>query len=531
MGAEWTSMCDVRIATHPGALRLELRAPRPRPRHRRRDLAAATPRRRADRDAAADVGRLLVGAGALATRGTWTRVVEPDGAAWTPPTSWRAASCAACPRPRRAPSGCSTTVSTARLLEHQEASRAELLACFISEEHARGVAAFIEAGERPHGPRRARQVQGLARRSRRSRPPWPTGIRERLRTTSTVVERPIADGGEGTVDCAVGAGFEPLAVRVRGPFGELRRGPHRRARRRRGRRARRGVWVAPARLADRSRRSTRTPVASATRCWPPSTTAAAGSRSASAGASRPTAGSAWRGRWVSVPSTRTAHELGYGGGALGGLATGWTPRASTPRIREADLTLATDVDSPLLGPRGAARLFAPQKGAGPRPRSSSWSRRWRTWPTRSRGSPATTVRDLPGCGAAGGVGHHRGRTSRRASRARAPTCSPRSSGSTPWCDEADLVVTGEGRWDEQTAARQGADARRPPGRRRRQTGGGGGRRGDGATRRPCARRASTDALALTDLEPDPAVCMTQAAELLVEAGRRVADRASLARRT
>jgi glycerate kinase len=36
-----------------------------------------------------------------------------------------------------------------------------------------------------------------------------------------------------------------------------------------------------------------------------------------------------------------------------------------PRLAEVDLRIATDVTSPLLGPQGAARMFAPQKGASP----------------------------------------------------------------------------------------------------------------------------------------------------------------------
>ena len=55
-------------------------------------------------------------------------------------------------------------------------------------------------------------------------------------------------------------------------------------------------------------------------------------------------------------------DLPDGGAALAGLArldlTGLDPRLATTR-----LVLAADVDSPLLGPAGAAAVFAPQKGA------------------------------------------------------------------------------------------------------------------------------------------------------------------------
>ena len=36
-----------------------------------------------------------------------------------------------------------------------------------------------------------------------------------------------------------------------------------------------------------------------------------------------------------------------------------------PRLASVRVLLATDVDNPLLGPHGAARVFAPQKGATP----------------------------------------------------------------------------------------------------------------------------------------------------------------------
>ena len=58
------------------------------------------------------------------------------------------------------------------------------------------------------------------------------------------------------------------------------------------------------------------------------------------------------------------HDLPDGGAALADLArldlSGLDPRLATTR-----LVLAADVDSPLLGPTGAAAVFGPQKGATP----------------------------------------------------------------------------------------------------------------------------------------------------------------------
>lgn len=88
-------------------------------------------------------------------------------------------------------------------------------------------------------------------------------------------------------------------------------------------------------------------------------------------------------------------ELARGGGALAGLAgvdrTGLRP--APRRVR-----LLTDVDNPLLGPRGAAATFAPQKGADPDD-VAVLERGLRAWADALGGDP-----DLPGAGAAGGAG-------------------------------------------------------------------------------------------------------------------------------
>lgn len=55
-------------------------------------------------------------------------------------------------------------------------------------------------------------------------------------------------------------------------------------------------------------------------------------------------------------------ELPRGGGALSRLSRIDVSKVD-PRARQVPFDIACDVDSELLGPRGAARLFAPQKGA------------------------------------------------------------------------------------------------------------------------------------------------------------------------
>ena len=119
------------------------------------------------------------------------------------------------------------------------------------------------------------------------------------------------------------------------------------------------------------------------------------------------------------------------------------------------LEVACDVSNPLLGPDGAAAIYGPQKGATPaqvdRPRRAQR----RAGPTTSRRATGRRERDTPGAGAAGGVGFAPARRSRTAS-GRSP-CAPASTSSwrrptsTPSSPRADLVITGEGRIDAQTA--------------------------------------------------------------------------------
>ncbi|MBE3581078.1 MAG: glycerate kinase [Thermoanaerobacteraceae bacterium] len=74
-----------------------------------------------------------------------------------------------------------------------------------------------------------------------------------------------------------------------------------------------------------------------------------------------------------------------------------------PRIREAEIMVACDVDNPLCGPRGASAVYGPQKGATPEmvPRLDAALARLADIMARDLGKE---VRNLPGAGAAGGLG-------------------------------------------------------------------------------------------------------------------------------
>ncbi|WIE65274.1 glycerate kinase [Curtobacterium sp. MCLR17_036] len=115
------------------------------------------------------------------------------------------------------------------------------------------------------------------------------------------------------------------------------------------------------------------------------------------------------------------------------------------RLPEGGAVVLTDVTSPLLGPHGAAAVFGPQKGVTPdrvpafETRLADWAR---CFPDVD---PAT-----PGAGAAGGVGFALlawGATLAAGAEGIAGVL-----GLPALLDGADVVVTGEGRYDAQSAA-------------------------------------------------------------------------------
>ena len=130
--------------------------------------------------------------------------------------------------------------------------------------------------------------------------------------------------------------------------------------------------------------------------------------------------------------------------ALGGSATvdgGAGLRDALDRL-PLPVTVACDVANPLLGPRGAARVFGPQKGATPE-QVEALERRLAAM------DELAAVADLPGAGAAGGLGA-----------ALASLGADLRSGIEVVLDavgfdavvaEADLAVTGEGAVDRSSA--------------------------------------------------------------------------------
>jgi len=214
-------------------------------------------------------------------------------------------------------------------------------------------------------------------------------------------EHPVADGGDGTVEAALSAGFTRTEVRCTGPTGDTVTA----ALAVRGR-------VAVVELAE----------ASGLRRLP-------GGRPAAT-----TATSRGTGELIAAALDLGCRQvvLGLGGSActdggagmvqaLGGrlldaagadLPPGGAPLADLdrldlsgfdPRVADTEFVVASDVDNPLLGPRGAAAVYGPQKSATPS-EVALLDAALARWAAVTRAATGADAAGLPGVGAAGGVG-------------------------------------------------------------------------------------------------------------------------------
>ena len=124
-----------------------------------------------------------------------------------------------------------------------------------------------------------------------------------------------------------------------------------------------------------------------------------------------------------------------------------------PRLASVDLAVACDVSNPLLGPMGAAAVYGPQKGATAAD-VVELDRRLSFYADALEAAASGRVRDTPGAGAAGGVGFG---LLAIADRFRSFALRPgvelvmEATDFTARLAGADLVITGEGRIDAQTA--------------------------------------------------------------------------------
>jgi glycerate kinase len=95
-------------------------------------------------------------------------------------------------------------------------------------------------------------------------------------------------------------------------------------------------------------------------------------------------------------------ELPDGGAALARLAR-IDLAGLDPRLKDCRITVACDVDNPLCGPRGASAVFGPQKGATP-DLVAELDAALSHFSTIAREATGQAVAELPGAGAAGGLG-------------------------------------------------------------------------------------------------------------------------------
>lgn len=118
-----------------------------------------------------------------------------------------------------------------------------------------------------------------------------------------------------------------------------------------------------------------------------------------------------------------------------------------PELAGLELVAATDVDNPLLGQDGAAAVFGPQKGADPAMVAALDAALGR-WADVLAAATGKDLRDLPGAGAAGGMGV--ALFALGAVREPGAALVRRLTGLDAELDTAHLVVTGEGSFDRQS---------------------------------------------------------------------------------
>ena len=331
---------------------------------------------------------------------------------------------------------------------------------------------------------------------------------------------PVADGGDGTVDAALAAGYERVPLRATGPTGEPVDTAFA---------EREGVAVVE--MAD----------VSGLRLLPPDRLAPL------------TASSYGTGEVVRAALDRGCHTvvLGIGGSAStdggagmvqalgarlldsagaelprGGAALAALDRVDLsgldPRLARARVVVASDVDNPLLGSHGAAAVYGPQKGADPQQVAllDAALARWADAVEAAAGPGDPSFRDRAGAGAAGGVGY----VAMALLRGELEPGIGLVLNLVRFADHlpgARLVITGEGSLDEQTL-----NGKAPAGVAAAAVAAGvpvvavAGRLALSADR---LRAAGIDrAYALVDIEPDVQRCLAEAGPLLEQLARRLA---------
>jgi glycerate 2-kinase len=147
------------------------------------------------------------------------------------------------------------------------------------------------------------------------------------------------------------------------------------------------------------------------------------------------------------------HDLEPGGAALAQLAE-LRADGLDRRLNRARLTIASDVTNPLCGPMGAAATYGPQKGADPTA-VQELDAALAAWGGAIERAKGRFVADIPGAGAAGGTTAGLiGFTSAKVRPGVEVVAELIGLGDA--LEAADLVITGEGRADEQTLSGKAA---------------------------------------------------------------------------
>lgn len=346
------------------------------------------------------------------------------------------------------------------------------------------------------------------------------GIRA-VRPEADVTALPVADGGDGTVAAAVAAGFERHEKEVTGPLGAP-------------------VTAAFALHGDTA--VVEMAEASGLQLMPPGVFAPltattygtgellgaaveAGARTIvlGVGGSATTDGGAGMlealgARFLDVDGDPVPH----GGGPLREMVSADLSGLDA-RLADVDVVLASDVDNPLTGPKGAPAVYGPQKGAGEQDVAvlDTALDHFVSVLGESVGPRAAELAESPGAGAAGGIGFG-ALVGLKATFRPGIEVLLEVLGFAGALDRADVVVTGEGSLDEQTlhgkapagvaaaARRQGKPVYAVCGRL--------------AIDAKALQGAGIEhAYALTDLESDPRRCMTNAGPLLEQSAQRLAE--------
>ncbi|MEU9221359.1 glycerate kinase [Streptomyces sp. NPDC048376] len=332
---------------------------------------------------------------------------------------------------------------------------------------------------------------------------------------------PVADGGDGTVAAAVAAGFERREVRVAGPLGDevtaayaLREDTA-------------VVEMAEASGLQRLPEGVLAPLTSSTYGSGELLRAAldAGARTIvfGVGGSATTDGGAGM---LAALGARfldgDGEPVAPGGGGLAGLASA-DLSGLDPRLSDVELVLASDVDNPLTGPKGAPAVYGPQKGASPDDVTALDAALAHfakvLEQTEGVGARAAEYAASPGAGAAGGIGFGAmllGARFRPGIEVMLDVL-----GFAPALDRADLVITGEGSLDEQTlhgkAPAGVAAAARAAGKEVVAV--------CGRLALPAetlGRAGIRRAYPLTDVEPDIAKCIAEAGPILERVAQNIA---------